>query len=91
MEVDVREPWPGGYRWDQLVAARGLGAPFGESDAAYGVDATLDGLQHALDWVANNTPRDGETQMLVATVTYRHNDDRPRVVVLRSVERGVVP
>ena len=90
-EIDVRQPWPGGYRWELLVAARGLGAPFRESDAAYGVAATLDGLQQALDWVAKNTPRDGETQRLVATVTYRHNDDDPQVAVVRSVQRDVVP
>ena len=87
--VDVREPWPGGYRWGDLVDERGFGAPFAEQDAGYGAAATLDTLQHALDWVAANTPGDGETAWLEAVVTYRHNDDPPTTVRLRSPVRDI--
>lgn len=87
--LDVREPWPGGYRWPDLVDERGLGSPFAERDASYGVDATVDMLQHALDWVAVNTPDDAETVWLEATVTYVRNADPPQTIVLRSVPRTV--
>lgn len=85
--IDVRAPWPGGYRWAELVDERGMGDPFAERDASYGIASTLDMLQHALDWVAVNTPNDHETVRLEATVTYRHNADPPRTVVLRSAPR----
>jgi hypothetical protein len=87
--IDVREPWPGGYRWAELIDEPRLRDPFTEHDAAYGVAATLDLLGHALDWVAANTPQDGETVWLEATVSYRHNADPPQVVVLTSALRSV--
>lgn len=88
--IDIDAPWPGGYRWSDLVEARGLGVTGTEIDAAYGVEASLEALHHALDWVATHTPDDHETRLLEAEVTYRHNDDPPRTVVLRSVERSSV-
>ncbi len=86
--IDVREPWPGGYRWADLVEERRLRAPFTEQDASYGIAATLDLVQHAIDWVAANTPDDHETEWLEATVTYRHNADPPQTVVLTSPPRS---
>lgn len=86
--VDVRSSWPGGYRWEELVQGRGLSDPFTVGDAAYGVEATLYFLDHALAWVAANTPADGETWYLEADVEYWHNGRGPSVVVLRSPMRG---
>ena len=81
-------PWPGGYTWAGLVSESGLAAPATESNAAYGIEETLEALQHALDWVAANTPNDQETAYLEAMVRYRYNADPPRSVVLRSDVRG---
>jgi hypothetical protein len=52
-----------------------------------GLDNQLAFLDAALDWVANNTPRDDETRYLEARVTAWHNADPPRVEVLRSDDR----
>jgi hypothetical protein len=86
--IDVREPWPGGYRWAELVDEPRLRDPFSEHDASYGIAATLDLFRQALDWVAAHTPRDDETVWLEATVTYRHNADPPLTVVLTSTPRS---
>ncbi len=86
--IDVRESWPGGYTWPALVQGKGLGSPFNEGGAVYGVDATLHLLQGSLDWVAANTPDDDETVWLEAVVTYRHNGREPVVVVFHSEERS---
>ena len=40
-----------------------------------GLDNQLAFLDAALDWVANNTPRDRQTLYLEATVRSWHNDD----------------
>jgi hypothetical protein len=85
--VDVRDPWPGSYEWSEMVRARGVGSPFAERPASYGIVVTLDTLQHALDWVATHTPNDRETLYLEATVSYQRNADQPTQVVLRSRER----
>jgi hypothetical protein len=81
--VPVERPWAG-YRWDELVQDRGLRYPAVRHHADAGLDNQLAFLDAALDWVADNTPRDRETRYLEATVTSWHNDDRPRVEVLRS-------
>jgi hypothetical protein len=81
--VPVERPWSG-YRWDGLVRSRGLRYPSGRHHADAGLDNQLAFLAAALDWVASNTPRDGETRYLEATVTSWHNADPPRVRVLRS-------
>ncbi len=80
----IEGPWPGGYRWSDLVTESGLSYPAVESNAAYGVDTTMDALQHALEWVAANTPADRETVLLEASVTLRRNDSPPETVVLRA-------
>ena len=86
--VDVRGPWPGGYRWEELVQGRGLSDPFTVGDAAYGVEATLFFLGHALDWVAAHTPADAETARLEAVVEYWHNGRGPISVTLHSAPRS---
>jgi hypothetical protein len=84
--VPIELPWAG-YRWDQLVRERGLSYPSIRGHADSGLDNQLAFLQAALDWVAGNTPRDRETRYLEARVTTWHNDDPPRVRVLRSGTR----
>jgi hypothetical protein len=86
--VSIREPWAG-YTWGDLVRGRGLDAPWVEHHADAGIDNQLAFLDAALDYVAEHTPHDLETERLEATVTYRHNVDRPTTVTLRSVERDV--
>jgi hypothetical protein len=81
--VPVELPWSG-YRWDELVRDRGLSYPSVRHHADAGLDNQLAFLDAALDWVASNTPRDGETRYLEARVTSWHNADPPRVEVLRS-------
>ena len=85
--VPISEPWSG-YRWGELVTARGLSSPGIRRHADAGLDNQLAFLDAALDWVAGHTPRDTETQYLEAIVTTWHNIDDPEVVVLRSVDRG---
>jgi hypothetical protein len=84
--VSVRDGWHG-YRWEELVRARGLGRPWGKQQAAYGVDATLDFLQRALDWVATHTPRDRETVRLEAEVIHERNRGGERRTTLTSRDR----
>ena len=85
--VPIELPWSG-YRWDELVQARGLSYPSIRHHADAGLANQLAFLEAALDWVASNTPRDGETRYLEATVTSWHNADPPQVEVLRSRVRG---
>ena len=84
--VPITEPWSG-YRWAELVQDRGLSYPGIRHHADAGLENQLAFLDSALDWVAGNTPRDGETRYLEATVTSWHNDDPPEVEVMRSDER----
>ncbi|MGH2744660.1 MAG: hypothetical protein ACRDN8_19700 [Thermoleophilaceae bacterium] len=81
--VPIERRWSG-YRWDELVQSRGLMYPSIRHHADAGLANQLAFLEAALDWVATNTPRDGETRYLEATVTAWHNADPPRVEVLRS-------
>ena len=82
--VPVERPWSG-YRWDELVGDEvGLQYPAVRHHADAGLDNQLAFLASALDWVADNTPRDRETRYLEATVTAWHNDDPPRTEVFRS-------
>ena len=87
---DVREAWPGGYRWDGLVLGRGLETPFARAHASAGLHSTFDFLQKSLDWVAGNTPLDTETVRLEATVTYWRNGRGPFTRVLTSRTRAGV-
>jgi hypothetical protein len=86
--VPIEEPWSG-YRWEELVQDRGLRYPSVRHHADAGLENQLAFLDAALDWVAENTPRDSETRYLEATVTSWHNDDAPDVEVMRSPEREV--
>jgi hypothetical protein len=81
--VPIEQPWAG-YHWEELVQGRGLTYPSVRHHADAGLANQLAFLESALDWVADNTPRDSETRYLEATVTSWHNDDPPRVGVLRS-------
>ena len=86
--IPIERPWSG-YRWDELVQSRGLSFPAIRHHADAGLANQLAFLEASLDWVADNTPRDRETTHLEATVTSWHNNDAPRVRVLRShVRRG---
>jgi hypothetical protein len=85
--VPVEHTWAG-YRWDELVPNRGLAYPSVRHHADAGLDNQLAFLEESLDWVAHNTPRDRETRYLEARVTSWHNDDPPRVKVIRSDVRG---
>lgn len=88
--VDARLPWPGGYRWGDLVRGRGLTDPFVRHHADTGLDSQLHFFEEALDWVAANTPLDTETQYLEATVTVWPNGGGPEVLVFSS-DRRVAP
>jgi hypothetical protein len=81
--VPIEVPWSG-YRWDELVQTRGLSYPSIRHHADAGLANQLAFLESALDWVADNTPRDRETRYLEARVTSWHNADPRRVEVLRS-------
>jgi hypothetical protein len=86
--IPIEEPWAG-YRWEQLVPDRGLAYPSVRHHADAGLDNQLAFLDSALDWVADNTPRDSDTRYLEARVTAWHNYDPPTVEVMRSSEREV--
>jgi hypothetical protein len=81
--VPVETPWAG-YHWNALVGNVGLKYPSVRHHADAGLDNQMAFLRSALDWVADNTPRDHETRYLEATVTSWHNADPPRVQVFRS-------
>jgi hypothetical protein len=81
--IPIDRPWAG-YRWEELVRSRGLSYPAVRRHADSGLANQLAFLEDALDWVARNTPRDRQTRYLQATVTAWHNDDPPKVEVLRS-------
>ena len=84
--VPVEVPWSG-YRWHELVPNEGLSYPSTRRHATAGIDNQLAFLDSALDWVADNTPRDHETLYLEARVTSWHNADPPEVSVMRSHRR----
>jgi hypothetical protein len=84
--IPVERPWAG-YHWEELVPDRGLSHPSLRHHADAGLDNQLAFLDSAVDWVAENTPRDRETRYLEARVTAWHNDDPPRTMVIRSAER----
>lgn len=86
--VDVRDPWPGGYRWEELVTARGLGVVSVLHHADAGLEATVWLFDAALDWVAANTPEDRETVQLVAELTLIHNGREPTTLILESEPRS---
>jgi hypothetical protein len=71
-----------------LVPNVGLRYPAIRRHADAGLANQLAFLRSALDWVADNTPRDHDTRYLEATVTAWHNADPPELEVVRSHERG---
>lgn len=85
--IPVSEPWPGGYDWDELVDWGVLAQPERLKHAYSGLDASLDFLDEALDWVADETPADTETHHLEATVTGHRNTRGPERRVLTSAVR----
>ncbi|MYB09741.1 MAG: hypothetical protein F4Y28_07155 [Acidimicrobiia bacterium] len=76
-----------GYHWNELIDWGPLRSPWHQRHAFSGVDAVVDFLDNALNWVAGNTPGDTETLYLEATVTYYRNARGPYVTVVRSHER----
>ena len=76
-----------GYDWNELIDWGPLRSPWHQRHAFSGVDAVVDFLDNALNWVADNTPGDTETLYLEATVTYYRNARGPYVTVVRSHER----
>ena len=88
--VPVELSWSG-YRWDELVPERGLAHPSVHHHADAGLGNQLAFLDEALEWVADNTPRDRETRYLEARVTAWHNDDPPQVELIRSGVREAAP
>lgn len=82
--VPIEEPWPGGYDWDELVDWGVLERPTVLRHAYTGLDASLDFLDEALDWVADHTPDDVETLYLEAITEGYRNTRGPEVRVLRS-------
>jgi hypothetical protein len=85
--IPVTRPWSG-YRWSELVDSRGLARPEVRHHADAGLDNQIAFLDAALDWVADNTPRDHETLYIEATVTTWHNTDVPETTTLRSPRRS---
>ena len=81
--IPVETPWAG-YRWHELVPNVSLSYPSVRRHATAGLDNQLAFLESALDWVADNTPRDSETLYLEARVTSWHNADPPESSVIRS-------
>jgi hypothetical protein len=87
--VPIDRPWAG-YRWEALVPDNGLQYPSVRHHADAGLDNQLAFLRSALNWVADDTPRDHATRYLEARVTSWHNADPPRTTVFRShVREGV--
>jgi hypothetical protein len=82
--IPIEDPWPGGYEWDELVRWRVLERPGTMRHAYSGLGTSLDFLDDALDWVADNTPDDGETLYLEARTEAYRNTRGPEVLVLRS-------
>lgn len=82
--VPIEGPWPGGYEWDELVDWGVLERPGVARHAYSGVGASLDFLDDALDWVADNTPEDSETLYLEARTEAYRNTRGPEVRIMRS-------
>ncbi len=85
--IDIDEPWPGGYRWSELVAGTGMENVTDPGPASYGVAVTTDRLQRTIDWVAANTPEDTETVRIRATLWTSHNGRAGTATILESVAR----
>ncbi len=86
--IPVTRPWFG-YRWHELVRSRGLGRAHRLRHAGSGARSVITFLDAALDWVADNTPRDDETLYYHARVVYYHNTRGPHFVELESKRRAL--
>lgn len=86
-EVGIDEPWPGGYRWDDLVGWSVLQRPDRRRHAYASFDSSVEHLSAALDWVADHTPLDTETVYLEARVEGTRNTRGPIRLTLRSETR----
>lgn len=75
------------FSWRDRVIDPVLSSPGSRVFAAYGADAQLDRLQHALDDVARHEPEDAETQRFVARVSVWRNGREPQTLVLESGRR----
>lgn len=84
--IDIRDDWPGGYEWSDLVSGRGLSHPFNRHHADTGVRSTLHFFAAAVEWVAAHTPDDTESVRLIATVSVWHNG-RPAEPITIAVDR----
>lgn len=81
--------WP--YEWNELVDAVKLTSPWRTRHANGGGRATVDLLDRALDWLAENTPDDRATVRYEATVVVVHNAGEPFVIELVGIEREPAP
>ena len=81
--------WP--YEWNELVDTNKLASPWRTRHANGGARATVDLLDRALDWLAENTPDDRATVRYEATVVVVHNAGEPFVIELVGVERESNP
>ena len=81
--------WP--YEWNELVDTNKLASPWRTRHAGGGARATVDLLDRALDWLAENTPDDRATVRYEATVVVVHNAGEPYVIELVGVEREPTP
>lgn len=73
--------------WGQLVFGRGLESSFYRQHAHGGLDTTFSLFQAALDWVADNTPRDDRTVRIEAVVTFWVNGLDPVQRIFVSPDR----
>ena len=81
--IPIEQPWAG-YRWSALVPDRGLDTPATRRHADAGLGNQLAFLRSALNWVADNTPRDHATSYLEARVTAWYDADPPHTEIFRS-------
>jgi len=86
-KADVAQGFEG-YQWSDLVQTR-VAHPFRRQVASSGIAATEYFLRHALDYVAEHTPRDRRTHYLEADVSFRRNRGNEQSIVLRSKLRDV--
>ena len=87
--VPISEPWPGGYDWNTLMHFGPLENPSIPNHAYSGTGTMLDFYEEALDWVADNTPKDRETVRLEATIRTSTNTEPVVVTVFVSKDRDL--
>ena len=70
------------YDWNEIVGVAELSHPARTRHASGGARTTLDLLDRALDWLADNTPDDPDAKRYEATVTVVHDAGPPLRVEL---------